>query len=125
MVKKIHRFITDFTDNGSVIMVADQGVIHQISRVLKLHSGEQVIIGKGDGLDVLVKIVKIEKETIYFEPQQSVKNENEPARRVTLYCSILKKENFEIAVQKATEVGVFKIVPIIGQRTVKTDIKPE
>ncbi|OGN01256.1 MAG: hypothetical protein A2651_00955 [Candidatus Yanofskybacteria bacterium RIFCSPHIGHO2_01_FULL_42_12] len=125
MVKKIHRFITDFTNNAGIVMVADQSVIHQINRVLKLHPGEQVIIGKGDGLEILAKIVKTRKEAIYFEPQQNVKNENEPVRRVTLYCSILKKENFETAAQKATEVGVFKMVPIISQRTVKTDIKPE
>ena len=42
-----------------------------------------------------------------------------------LYCAILKRENFELVVQKATEIGVREIVPLITQRTVKLDIKEE
>jgi 16S rRNA (uracil1498-N3)-methyltransferase len=45
-----------------------------------------------------------------------------PHRRVTLYCSLLKKENFEFVVQKATEIGVEKIVPVISERTIKTNL---
>lgn len=46
----------------------------------------------------------------------------EPQRSVTLYCSILKRENFVWVVQKCTEVGVKAIIPIIAERTVKTGI---
>lgn len=123
--KKIHRFITNFNDDKSVIEINDKDVVRQIGRVLKLRSGERVIIGKGDGLEVLAKIVKTEKGVIYLEPQKVIKNENEPSRHVALYCSILKKENFEMAAQKATEIGVSAITPIITKRTVKTNINIE
>src|SRR6185503_3112201 len=43
-------------------------------------------------------------------------------REVTLYCSILKKENFELVCQKATEVGAYAICSIIAERTVKTGL---
>jgi len=46
-------------------------------------------------------------------------------RKVILYVAILKKDNFEWVVQKATEVGVSAIVPIITERTVKTGLKME
>jgi 16S rRNA (uracil1498-N3)-methyltransferase len=42
-----------------------------------------------------------------------------------LYCAVLKKENFELVVQKATEIGVAKIVPVITERTVKLGINME
>jgi 16S rRNA (uracil1498-N3)-methyltransferase len=51
--------------------------------------------------------------------------DTEPARSVTLCCSILKRENFELVVQKATELGVSRIIPIIAERTVKTGLKME
>jgi len=125
MVKKIHRFITDFTSEKGIIKVTDKETVHQIGRVLKLNQEERIIIGKGDGLDVLAKIVKVDKNAMYLKLQQIIKNESEPARYVTLYCSILKKDNFETAVQKATEIGISQIVPIITKRTVKTDINSE
>jgi 16S rRNA (uracil1498-N3)-methyltransferase len=36
---------------------------------------------------------------------------------------LLKRENFEIAVQKATETGIKKIYPIITERTIKLNFK--
>jgi 16S rRNA (uracil1498-N3)-methyltransferase len=42
-----------------------------------------------------------------------------------LYCAILKRENFELALQKAVEVGVTRIVPVRSHRTVKFNIKRE
>jgi 16S rRNA (uracil1498-N3)-methyltransferase len=47
----------------------------------------------------------------------------EPTRNVTLYCSVLKRENFEWVVQKCAELGVKNIVPVIAGRTVKTGLK--
>lgn len=44
---------------------------------------------------------------------------------MTLFCSILKKENFEWVVQKATEIGVSVIVPVLTKRTVKTGLNFE
>ncbi|HXK40835.1 MAG TPA: RsmE family RNA methyltransferase [Candidatus Paceibacterota bacterium] len=121
-MKKVHRFITDFTSDNGVLKITAKDVVHQISKVLKLRSGEQVVVGKGDGLDVLAKVARTDKEAVYLEPQRSIRNGNEPVRRIVLYCSVLKKENFENAAQKATEVGVSKIVPVLTNRTVKTDI---
>jgi 16S rRNA (uracil1498-N3)-methyltransferase len=45
--------------------------------------------------------------------------------QVILYCSIIKRENFELMAQKATEVGVKEIVPLLSSRTIKLNIKSE
>ena len=46
-------------------------------------------------------------------------------RTAVLYVSILKRENFELVVQKATEVGISKIVPMLCARTVKTGLRQD
>jgi 16S rRNA (uracil1498-N3)-methyltransferase len=61
---------------------------------------------------VLVEIEKVAKDKI-------------GEKKVTLFCAVLKKENFELVVQKATECGVSKIIPIITARTVKTGLNLE
>ena len=42
-----------------------------------------------------------------------------------MYLAILKKDNFELAVQKATECGVSNIIPVITERTIKTGLNTE
>jgi len=38
--------------------------------------------------------------------------------KITLFCSLLKNNNFELVIQKATELGVSKIIPFISSRTI-------
>ena len=56
---------------------------------------------------------------------QIAKNTLEPYVDVYLYPSILKKENLELVAQKATEVGVKVIIPVISARTVKLNVRSE
>ena len=47
---------------------------------------------------------------------------NEPGIEITLACGLIRKEKFEMVLQKATELGVYRIVPfessrcVVGQR---------
>ena len=41
-----------------------------------------------------------------------------PAARVHLYSALLKRQNFDLVVEKATELGVSSVVPVITRRTV-------
>lgn len=120
---KLHRFIGDFQLNKPSLKVRDEELANQIRNVLKLRKEELVILGDGQSNEARARIVEIGRDFIEFEILERYRNENELDRSVILYCSILKKENFELVVQKATEVGVREIVPIISARTVKLDIR--
>ncbi len=128
---KLHRFILQFNISDGLVEITDPEVVNQIRNVLKLKAGEQILLclpaqaGDGEVNEVVGEIMELAKEVIKVKVIKEQKNENEPARKVTLYCAILKRENFELVVQKATEVGVAEIVPIITRRTVKLDVKQE
>ena len=111
---KIHRFIGQ---------IEDEAISRQIRDVLKLKIGERVIISDGKGQDELVEITNLSKE-IKYKTIEKLKPVH-PGRKVNLYLAILKKENFELAVQKAVECGVSTITPIITERTVKTGLNME
>lgn len=66
---------------------------------------------------------EIGKSNVILRPSTVRSVDTEAAVHVTLYCAILKRENFEWVVQKTTELGVRRIVPLITDRTVKTGIR--
>ncbi len=121
---KLHRFILQFTISDGQIEITDPEVVGQIRNVLKLKAGEQLVLCDGQMNEVLGEIIEVHK-VVKLKVLKEQKNGDEPTRRVTLYCAILKRENFELVVQKATEIGVAEIVPVITRRTVKLDVKQE
>ena len=105
--------------------IDDAGLAHQLRTVLKLAPGEMVIIGDGSGIEAQCRLVKIDRDAVLLEGLSVGENPSEPAVRVTMYCAVLKAENFELAAQKATEVGVSRIVPVITGRTIKLDLRSD
>lgn len=122
---KMHRFFGDFDLSERVIMVFDKSLYNQIHNVLRVEINEQVILCDKHGNEAIAILNKAQKDGIEFEILSVGKNEREPEKYVTLYCSILKRENFEWVIQKATEVGIKEIVPLICARTVKTGFSKE
>ena len=94
--------------------------------VLRLQIGEKIILGDGKGIEAEVTLEKIAKNKIIGRINKNVSARTPLAgRTVNLYLAILKKENFELVVQKAVEVGVSNIIPIITERTIKTGLNIE
>jgi 16S rRNA (uracil1498-N3)-methyltransferase len=119
---KIHRFIDNFDLSKNEIEITGK-IAHQIVKVLKLKAGEKVELSDGKGVVAFGKIKKIEKSNVTVEKEKIIKEEEN--KKIVLYCAILKKENFELVVQKTTECGISKVVPIISARTIKTGLNLE
>lgn len=122
---KIHRFIGPFDIGLDRISITDADVVNQIAHVLRLQIGERILLADGSGRECIVEIIEMRKHEIICSVVERSENKNEPRVHAVLYCAILKSENFELVVQKATEVGISEIVPLITQRTIKLDIKAE
>ena len=124
-IMKIHRFIGDFNVRLGSLKLQDRELLNQFRSVLRLKVGEKLILCYGRRNEGTAEIKEYGKDYVEVEIKEAGVNKNEPEKQVTLYCAILKRENFELVVQKATEVGVKEIVPIITKRTVKLDIRKE
>lgn len=121
---RLHRFIGDFDLLQEHLIVIDAELAGQLSRVLRLKKGDTLILCDGKGKEAKAEIVSLREKSVSFDISEVTATARESRRTVTLYCSILKRENFEIVVQKATELGVGTIVPLLCVRTVKHDINP-
>lgn len=122
---KVHRFIGNFNITEFTLTITEREFVNQVRNVLRLNVGEELILSSGSAEEARAKITSYGNKYVEVSILERMKNTREPKRSVTLYLSVLKRENFELAAQKATEVGVARIVPVISARTVKMNINKE
>mgnify|MGYP001566131227 CR=1 len=122
---KVHRFIGDFNLSPEQVVIADAELVHRMGRVLRLQIGEQVTLCDGQGLEAHGVIESMDKKTVVVHVNERAPNTSESPTKLTLYLALVKRESFELAVQKITEVGVAEIVPIATERTVKSTLNLE
>lgn len=118
---KLHRFIGNFDLSKKEVEISNPEIIKQIKDVLRLQEGDIIVTSDGQGGSAEVVLVSISPEKVYCRVNK-VHTEKESGVKVNLYLAILKKENFELAAQKAVEAGVWSITPIITKRTIKTGL---
>jgi len=123
-MKKIHRFITEYENKNNTITIKNTSLLHQWRNVLKFKTSEQIILSNKN-MEALVKIKNLNKDICELEVIEEKENKNQIKRKVNLFLAILKKENFELAIEKATELGIESITPIITERTIKTGLNFE
>ena len=122
---RLHRFIGDYDLTSDHLKIKDSDLTNQVRNVLRLKKGDEIILADGNLNEARTKVSEISKDVVEVDIVEKWHNQNESESDVVLYCAILKRENFELVVQKATEIGAKKIVPIITERTVKLDIRPD
>jgi 16S rRNA (uracil1498-N3)-methyltransferase len=116
------RFFLDTKIEKGKLEILEKEIFHQVKNVLRKKVGDRIILFNGTGIEAEAEIKKFSKDKIEVEVLNIEKPEREPKIFVSLFCSILKKSNFELVVQKATEIGVKEIVPILCRNTVKTGL---
>ncbi len=105
--------------------VTDEALVHQWTSVLRLKENDRMTVLDGNNTEADAAIISVIKKGVTLRIGTAKKISTLPARSVTLCCAVLRRENFEFVVQKATETGVTRIIPLLTDRTVKTGINLE
>lgn len=122
---KIHRFYLNEKLGVGKFEIKDKDLIHQIKSVLKLKPEENITLYNGDGNEARVVLKEISQKVIICEIINIAKSESEAEVKTNLFLAVLKKENFELAAQKAVECGISEITPLLTEKTVKLNINSE
>lgn len=97
---------------------------HHCTRVLRSKVGDAVEVFDGAGKSVFGEISELSKEKVLIKITSEVKK-SELKSEIHLCQSIPKGGNMELIVQKAVELGVTSIQPLITENTVASISKPE
>ncbi|MES2223689.1 MAG: RsmE family RNA methyltransferase [Patescibacteria group bacterium] len=122
---RLHRFYTkDHLAGQEEITLRDEAALHQLRDVFRLAKGDRVIFFNGDGSDYIYEANIISKKEAGFGFVETTGN-IAISKKVTLYMSLIKKDNFEMVLEKATEIGVTHFVPVVTERTLGKNLNME
>lgn len=123
---KLHRFfINPEAISGNRVIVTDKEVVSQMTKVLRLKTGDDLILLDGSGKEYRTVIKSLSHSVIEGEVIEVFENRNEPEFKITLYQALCKKDKFEWILQKGTEVGISEFVPVVTERTEKLGLNIE
>jgi 16S rRNA (uracil1498-N3)-methyltransferase len=106
------RFLADEV-HGNVAVLTGQNALH-LAKVLRAKVGQEYEIA-GEGRVRLGRITSVDAGKVEFVlGEEVVARELVP---ITLVVAVFKFDRFEWAIEKATELGVSRIVPVIARRT--------
>ncbi|MDQ6654169.1 MAG: 16S rRNA (uracil(1498)-N(3))-methyltransferase [Acidobacteriota bacterium] len=96
----------------SVTLASDEA--HHLHEVLRLRPGDEAYVFDGRGKEFHCRIKESRRDTAHL----AVIDEATPARpesplQLTFGVALLKGEKFDLVVQKLTELGVTRVVPVV------------
>lgn len=97
-----------------------EGQSRQVSQVLRLSSGDVIVLFDGSGAEAHALITEISGGVASYDVQRMQFPDRSPPLRLTVGLAALRGDRFEVAVQKLTELGVERIVPLSTDRSVIT-----
>lgn len=103
----------------------NEALIHQWRDIFRMKSGDELVIfnsEEGEWRGEFISLDKKKGATIKLLEQIRSADIAMPRREVYLYLALIKNSNFDLVVEKATELGVSHIIPVMTERTVKANL---
>src|SRR5271157_5871902 len=102
---------------GGVLELPAVAAAH-LTKVLRARSGDELILFTGDGREYAGAVESIRGSRVTAAVGEGREVDRESALAVTLVQSVPRGDRMDFIVQKATELGVARIVPTVSQRSV-------
>lgn len=118
------KFFCNKEDIGEKIILTGEDAKH-IGRVLRMAVGDSLTVCDKEGTDYFCEIEEFTKETVTLKIVRSEACQSELKVKLSLYQCVPKAGKMDSIIQKATELGVCEIVPVISKRCVAKGEKPE
>lgn len=102
---------------GDKVYIRDTDVNH-IKNVLRLERGDWLVACDGMGKDYICRLQSLSQDCVVLSVEKIQESGTELDTQITLFQGIPKKDKMEFIIQKAVELGVYEIVPVMMKRCV-------
>ncbi|NLJ72918.1 MAG: 16S rRNA (uracil(1498)-N(3))-methyltransferase [Syntrophomonadaceae bacterium] len=115
----MHRFFVSNTDiSGDKLFIRDKNELNHIKKVLRLKVGDRILVFDGSGYEYEALIVNTSMEIGEATIINKLFNPNNTKFNLSLVQGIAKGDKMDLIVQKAVELGVASIYPVLTEHTV-------
>jgi 16S rRNA (uracil1498-N3)-methyltransferase len=123
---RLHRFFVNHNlDDKKEVVVKDSELYNQLKNVFRFTVGGQVILLDGSGYEYHSVISSFGFGETSFSIISKRQSKSVPDRELHLICSLIKKNKFEWILEKGTELGVSRFIPVLTQRSEKKSLNME
>ncbi|MFZ3064250.1 MAG: RsmE family RNA methyltransferase [Nitrospirota bacterium] len=110
-----------FIDSKNIVdnqvAISDTALKH-ITKALRLGKGDRIWLGDERKKRYLIELTEVDYKKATGRILETKEVSDAPAVEVILLQSVLKGEKMDILIQKAAELGVSKVIPVITERTI-------
>lgn len=109
------RFFSDNVNENDIVLSGENA--RHIGRSLRMRPGEAVTVCCG-GIDYDCEIRQITEDCVFLDLLKKHPCYAEPTVDVTLFQAVPKLDKLEYIIQKSTELGVTRVVPVLTRRCI-------
>ncbi|MGB8657491.1 MAG: 16S rRNA (uracil(1498)-N(3))-methyltransferase [Candidatus Zixiibacteriota bacterium] len=113
----ITNFYTNPENVENETLTIDGEEARHILSVLRHKAGDTISVVDGCGTRYNVQIEKTSKTSLQGKILSLIRTENEPTCHVTLAQAVCRQERMDFLIEKATEIGVSSVIPILTERS--------
>ena len=120
MQKKIRIFLSErLEENNKIALGKDQS--HYISNVMRLKSGDELLLFNGIDGEFLGKVAGNEQKQTTIQAHAKQRDQSRPSNISLAFCPI-KGQRLDFLIQKCTEVGLKSFIPVISDHTIVRNV---
>ena len=117
---RLHRFYVS-QPLGEEVVIEDVSIIKQWLKVFRYTIGDFVVLFNGDNVDYTYELTLTSPSSCtLIQKEKNISTHT--TRRSFIFLSVIKKDLFELVVEKAVEHGITDIVPLFSEHTEKKNL---
>lgn len=116
-MKTFHRFFISPSEIGERdVTLTNRDQVQQITRVLRMHEGDKLVLLDNTGMEYEVKIMSLSKKEVICRHVDKRESKGEPKVLIRLFQGLPKQlSKFEEVLRHGTELGVTEFYPLLTQ----------
>ena len=114
----MYRFYVEQNQIHDEYITIEGSDVNHIKNVLRMKIGEAMILCDGQGMDYHCAIDTLSNDFIQAKIVKAEDTQTELPAKIFLFQGLPKKDKMELIIQKAVELGVYQIVPVMMKRSV-------
>ncbi|MFY7836172.1 MAG: 16S rRNA (uracil(1498)-N(3))-methyltransferase [Novosphingobium sp.] len=122
--KSAPRLFVEMPLSDGLRVEIEGGQAHYLGKVMRVTPGDAVILCDNVTGEWLARVTEAGKRTVMLEVERLLRA-REDVPDFWLCAALLKKPNFDLVLEKATELGAGRVVPVVTRRCVADKLNPE